>query len=168
MSEGESQTTTTSTGTASGITTGTQTAPATPPVVIPPQVVTPPVVQTPATQAPTDTRDDVRVMKEQNEALVAKLDQLLTERYEGIVTELKNSGITDPDKIVHGLPVEQKIAVLSQMKTSIVKKAPLASTTSEKVPPSGQPSKTDVQNAVEEVLGELGYSMEEYKKLHGE
>lgn len=109
--------------------------------------------------------------KTTSEHLAAKVDQLLTERYEGIVAELKGQGIEDPGKIVHGLPVEQKITVLSKMKETVVKTKPLATTPVSTGGSDGGSQSTntgDIPKAVNEVLAELGYTPEEYKALRGD
>jgi hypothetical protein len=109
--------------------------------------------------------------KTKSEQLAAKVDQLLTERYDVIVADLKTQGIDDPGAIVRGLPVEQKITVLSKMKDTVVKTKPLTSTlntgtTSAQIEVSND--KAQVSKALGEVLGELGYTVEEYKHLRGE
>lgn len=96
------------------------------------------------------------------EQALAKIETLMTQQYETVVSEMKSLGVSDPGSIVRGLPTEQKIAVLSKMKESIVLNKPLATPT-----PSApdQPAPTDVDKALNEVLTELGVSKEEYAKI---
>lgn len=106
--------------------------------------------------------------KAKSEQLAAKVDQLLTERYDVIVADLKTQGIEDPGAIVRGLPVEQKITVLSKMKDTVVKTKPLTSTITPTVNTGVSAEKTQINTALGEVLSELGYTVEEYKHLRGE
>lgn len=107
-------------------------------------------------------------LEEHNQALAAKIESLLTERYDGIVAELKRQGIEDPGAIVRGLPVEQKISVLSKMKDTVVKTKPIAGPVDTPVPPPNSQSKVEIDKAVSEVLAEIGYTDDEYKHLRGE
>ena len=74
---------------------------------------------------------------------------------------MKSLGVSDPGSIVRGLPTEQKIAVLSKMKESIVLNKPLATPSTSESPVG----KSTVDTAVAEVLQELGVSSEEYAKI---
>lgn len=102
--------------------------------------------------------DDFRTKYEQANA---RIEALMTQQYDTVVSEMKGLGVSDPGSIVRGLPTEQKIAVLTKMKESIVLNKPLATpTTSESAP-----DKTAVDTALNEVLAELGVSSEEYAKI---
>lgn len=96
------------------------------------------------------------------EQAVAKNESLLTQQYDVLVGEMKSLGLTDPASIVRGLPVEQKISVLSKMKESIVTTKPLASPTS-----STTEDNSSIDSALESTLKELGVSKEEYSKITG-
>jgi hypothetical protein len=95
------------------------------------------------------------------EQATAKIETLMTQQYDTVVAEMKSLGVSDPGSIVRGLPTEQKIAVLSKMKESIVLNKPLASPT----PTSPADDKSEVDKALNEVLTELGVSKEEYSKI---
>jgi len=97
------------------------------------------------------------------EQATAQIEALMTQRYDGVVAEMKGLGVSDPGSIVRGLPTEQKIAVLSKMKESIVLNKPLASPTPNA--PTDSAQKTDIDKALNEVLSELGVKPDEYAKI---
>lgn len=101
--------------------------------------------------------------KTKYEQAVAKTEELHTQNYNNIVAEMKDLGIENAAAIVKGLPVEQKISVLSKMKESIVTKTPLATPTESTTEDVG----SEVDQALDEVLDELGVSKEEYAKIAG-
>lgn len=103
--------------------------------------------------------------KSKFEAQAAKTEQLLTAQYDGVVRELKTLGYNEPGKIVQGLPLDQKISVLSKLKENDAKSRPMAKPT-ESQPPGDQPAESN-DAAVKEVLSQMGYTMDEYKKLTG-
>ncbi len=96
------------------------------------------------------------------EQAVAKNESLLTQQYDVLVGEMKTLGLADPASIVRGLPVEQKISVLSKMKESIVTTKPLATPTSSTTEDQGK-----IDTALDSALKELGVSKEEYSKIAG-
>jgi hypothetical protein len=139
-----------------------------------PYVPTPSVPDTPKVDTPkipevtpevTSVPSDIDTLRKQVESQSAKIDEMLTEKYNIVVGELKSLGVEDPGSIVRGLPVEQKNSVLSKMKDSIVKNKPLTSNTSgANISGAGKPEKEKV---IDEVLGELGFDRETYKKITG-
>ena len=102
--------------------------------------------------------DEFRTKYEQANA---RIEAMMTQQYEGVVSEMKSLGVSDPGSIVRGLPTEQKIAVLNKMKESIVLNKPLATPSTSESPVG----KSTVDTAVAEVLQELGVSSEEYAKI---
>jgi hypothetical protein len=118
------------------------------------------------TETPVDVSALVKQVedyKAKYEQATAKTEELHTQHFNNIVAEMKDLGIEKPDQIVKGLPVEQKISVLSKMKESIVTKTPLATPTES----TTQNDRTTVDTALDEVLIELGVSKEEYSKITG-
>lgn len=114
------------------------------------------------------SNSDLEQYKAKNDELAAKIDKLLTERYDGIVAELKRQGIDDPGKLVRDLPVENKIDVLSRLMASMVKTKPVAKPADAASNQTPGPNKTEIDTAVSEVLAELGYTVDEYRELRGE
>jgi len=102
--------------------------------------------------------------KSKLEVQSAKTEQLLTSQYNALSSEIKSLGVDDPGKIVHGLPTEQKIAVLSRMKESMVKNKPMVKP-AEDIQQVDE--KSSVDKAVKEVCDEIGLTTEEYEKYLG-
>lgn len=134
----------------------TQTTPQVPPAQPAPIPVSPGVDVT----ALVSQVEDYRGKYEQANA---RVEALMTQQYDSVVSEMKGLGVSDPGSIVRGLPTEQKIAVLSKMKESIVLNKPLASPTPNAPTESAQ--KGEVDKALNEVLAELGVKPEEYAKI---
>lgn len=130
------------------------------------QVQTTTVVEKPATTTgnPVDPRIDdlakqVEEFRTKYEQANARIESLLTQQYDTIVAEMKGLGVSDPGSIVRGLPTEQKIAVLSKMKESIVLNKPIAT-------PTTVPSPAEKQSdALDDVLAELGIPKEKYLSM---
>jgi hypothetical protein len=113
---------------------------------------------------------DVDKLTEQIEEQNAKIDQqtaiidkMLDKEYRSVVNDMKTLGVEDPSAIVHGLPTDQKITVLSKLRDTMVKTKPLAIPTESTT--SSTPSKEEIGKAQNEVLAELGWTPEQYKKL---
>jgi len=118
-----------------------------------------PVVEQPAS-VPDQYKEQVEEFRSKYEQANARIEALLTQQYDQLVSEMKGLGIPDPGSIVHGLPTEQKIAVLSKMKETVLMSKPLA------VPSTSEtPKATDTTAVLDEVLKEIGISKEEYDKL---
>lgn len=91
-----------------------------------------------------------------------KYNDALDEKLQATVNEIKSLGVKEPEKIVDGLPNEQKIAMLSKIKENLVIDKP--STTP---PPSTQDTqKATPKAAMIEVLEEMGLT-QEYEKYKG-
>lgn len=127
-----------------------------------------PPVNTPAPERQSDIPVRVEELSKQVEEFRSKYEQanariesLLTQQYDAVVAEMKGLGVSDPGSIVRGLPTEQKIAVLSKMKESIIMNKPIAGPTTSPAPAD----KSSVDNALDEVLAELGISKESYAKI---
>lgn len=110
-------------------------------------------------------RGELNSLKNQYEQQVAKTEQLLGMQYDGIVTELKELGVDNPGEIVKGLPTENKITVLTKMKGTLIKKAPMQGTPDAAAPPSSSKATEDAM--FDQALSELGVSKEEYIKIVG-
>lgn len=135
----------------------------------PPIVVNPPTVTTPV--APIDEDAIVKKVKAALEGEYAPLKTELEStkaaasdyktKYEGVLTdklnstleELKSLGVVKPEDIGADLPIEQRIGVLSNVKTNIVKASP--STTPVTTPVTVA---TPQSNKVDDVLKEIGIS----------
>lgn len=137
-----------------------------------PSIPIQPVVQLPAniTNTPnlvdlSELRAEIAEYKAKFEQQAAKTEQLLTGQYNSVIAEMKTLGIEEPGKIVQGLPTEQKIAILSKLKDSLVKNKPMTSTTS--VMPNVDDKSTENETAFKEVVTELGLSEDQIKKLKG-
>lgn len=110
-------------------------------------------------------RGQIDNLKSQYEQQVAKTEQLLGIQYDGIVNELKELGVDNPGEIVKGLPTENKITVLSKMKGTLIKKAPMSKAPESAAPPSSTKATQDA--AFKDALAEFGVSEEEYIKIVG-
>jgi hypothetical protein len=155
---------TSATGTTTSNTTGTYT--------VPPAVFTP--VVTPTAPDSGLTADDVASLRQElaeakaaREAERVKNDKLMNQRVDEMVTELKSLGVENPSDIVKGLSSEQKQAVLSKLKSTMVKNQEMAqpSTNPGSVPESSK--NVSQEQLFKETLKELGMTVEEYNKLTG-
>lgn len=135
------------------------------------QAAQPTNIQTPSTTSNDPVIADIKAQMEDYkakfEAQSAKTEQLLTAQYHSISNELKGLGIEDPSTIVHGLPTEQKIAVLSKMKESIAKNKPIAQPTTSTTEDTNVNAVATNNKALKEAMSELGLNGEEYQKYIG-
>jgi len=92
-----------------------------------------------------------------------KYNDVLNEKLQTVVNEVKALGVKEPEKIVDGMSNEQKIAMLAKLKESVVIEKP-ASTP----PPSTQEApKATPKDAMLEVLAEMGLTQEYEKYTKG-
>jgi hypothetical protein len=142
-----------------------QTVPQSAPPVTTPPVVTP-AIPAPTTAAPTDMSGfETRIAEQAAE--IARLTQtnesLLQTQYTSVRDEVKGLGIANPDEIVKGLPTEQKISILSKLKTNMARTQPMSTPTGAPVASSQPPA--DQRAKVASILKSVGMTVEEYEKL---
>lgn len=92
-----------------------------------------------------------------------KYNDVLNEKLQATVNEVKSLGVKEPEKIVDGMSNEQKITMLTKLKENMIIEKPAqtpAPTTQE--PPKGTP-----KDAMMEVLAELGVTQEYEKYTKG-
>lgn len=106
-----------------------------------------------------DTVKEVESLKTKASEYEKKYNDVLNEKLMTTINEVKHLGVKDPEKIVDGMPNEQKIAMLTRLKENmIIEKAPTSP------PPSTQETtKGTPKDAMMEVLAELGLT-QEYEK----
>lgn len=91
-----------------------------------------------------------------------KYNDVLKEKLQVTVNEVKAMGVKEPEKIVDGMSNEQKIAMLSKIKENMVLEKPPTTP-----PPSTTESpKSTPKDAMMEVLAEMGLT-QEYEKYKG-
>lgn len=122
-----------------------------------------PEVIPPATTQNDSMNADLANMKTQFAAQQAVTDKLLNEKYEELVSQVKNLGIPDPSSIVSGLPKMQAIETLTGMKANLIQNASLSGV------PRGLSGQNPGQNSeaqnYNECMHELGFNNPKYHAM---
>lgn len=105
-----------------------------------------------------EAQETIKLEKAKAKDFETKYNSLLTEKMTGIYEDVKKFGVTDPAKVVEGLPPEQAISVLTKMKENFATvKQPVttpASLGTNPTPPD------DAKAAYASVVEELGLGNE--------
>ncbi len=110
-----------------------------------------------------DTTKKTETLQSQVKEYEQKYNDVLSEKLDLTVSEIKSLGVKEPEKIVDGMTNEQKIAMLTKLKENIVIEKP-AQTPS---PSAQEPPKMTPKDAMMEVLAELGVTQEYEKYTSG-